>query len=138
MTRVLQAVNAGLNRARVEHDSTDDVVAKRVPKFQYGIIVSALRKFEHSFSHYYRQLFQVHPHSRARDIYAFASLEAVKGAVQIRDRLGLPIVGFDLAGEEAGFPAEHHLEAFDYAHRHFLKKTVHAGEIGRASCRERV
>ena len=41
---------------------------------------------------------------------------------------GLPIVGFDLAGEEAGFPAIHHKEAFQYAHRHFLRKTVHAGE----------
>ncbi|MEE2777584.1 MAG: hypothetical protein VYE73_12590 [Acidobacteriota bacterium] len=38
------------------------------------------------------------------------------------------MVGFDLAGAEAGNPAVDHVEAFDFAHRHFLKKTVHAGE----------
>jgi adenosine deaminase len=37
-------------------------------------------------------------------------------------------VGFDLAGLEDGFPARDHRAAYEYAHRHFLKKTVHAGE----------
>ena len=37
-------------------------------------------------------------------------------------------MGFDLAGEEAGYPANDHANAFEYAHRNFLKKTVHAGE----------
>ena len=34
----------------------------------------------------------------------------------------------DLAGEEAGYPASAHKDAFDLAHKHFLKRTVHAGE----------
>jgi adenosine deaminase len=38
------------------------------------------------------------------------------------------VVGFDLAGEEQGYPASAHKEAFEYAHKHFLKRTVHAGE----------
>ena len=57
-----------------------------------------------------------------------ASLELVRAAIYARDTHGLPVVGFDLAGEEAGYPAEDHQLAFDYAHKNFLKKTVHAGE----------
>ena len=45
-----------------------------------------------------------------------------------RDTLGLQVVGFDLAGEEAGYPASAHKDAFELAHKHFLKRTVHAGE----------
>jgi adenosine deaminase len=57
-----------------------------------------------------------------------ASLELARAAVIARDEYGLPVVGFDLAGEEAGYPADDHAEAFQVAHRNFLKKTVHAGE----------
>jgi adenosine deaminase len=49
-------------------------------------------------------------------------------AVALRDDEGLPVVGFDLAGEESGFPAAYHTSAYQYAHSHFLKTTVHAGE----------
>lgn len=38
------------------------------------------------------------------------------------------VVGFDLAGPEAGHPPEHHKEAFDIAARGGLAVTVHAGE----------
>jgi hypothetical protein len=38
------------------------------------------------------------------------------------------VVGFDLAGQERGFPAKDHAEAYQLAHDHFLGKTVHAGE----------
>jgi adenosine deaminase len=37
-------------------------------------------------------------------------------------------VGFDLAGEEAGHPANHHLAAFQLAKRKNFSITVHAGE----------
>ena len=40
----------------------------------------------------------------------------------------LPVVGFDLAGEEAGYPAADHLAAYRYVHKHFIRKTVHSGE----------
>lgn len=46
----------------------------------------------------------------------------------MRDEHGLPIVGFDLAGEEKGYPASYHTKAYQYAHSHFMRKTVHAGE----------
>jgi adenosine deaminase len=55
-------------------------------------------------------------------------MSLARAVVDARDRLGLPVVGFDLAGAEAGHPASDHIEAYDFCHRHFLKKTVHAGE----------
>ena len=38
------------------------------------------------------------------------------------------MTGFDLAGPEAGWPAGDHNEAYQYAHKNFMMKTVHAGE----------
>jgi adenosine deaminase len=38
------------------------------------------------------------------------------------------VVGFDIAGAEAGFPASKHKVAFDYLANEFMPVTVHAGE----------
>jgi adenosine deaminase len=38
------------------------------------------------------------------------------------------VVGFDLAGEEAGFPAKEHLRAFQFLKRSNFAITIHAGE----------
>jgi adenosine deaminase len=69
-----------------------------------------------------------HRYSPPKDVYPLASLELARAAVKARDERGLPVVGFDLAGEEAGYPAGVHHEAYAFCHRNFLKKTVHAGE----------
>ena len=53
------------------------------------------------------------------------SLEMARLAVANRDR---GVVGFDIAGEEAGYPAEKHLEAFQLCHRENFSITIHAGE----------
>jgi adenosine deaminase len=53
------------------------------------------------------------------------SLELARLAVDYKDR---GVVGFDLAGGEAGNPAERHKAAFDYAFEHGLPCTCHAGE----------
>ena len=50
----------------------------------------------------------VHAHSERKWVFSLASMELVRAAVEARDRLGLPIVGFDLAGAEAGYPAGDH------------------------------
>jgi adenosine deaminase len=63
-----------------------------------------------------------------REVIRQAAVDLVHAAVRVRDDYNLPIVGFDLAGQENGYPAGVHWEAYDYAHRNFLKKTVHAGE----------
>ena len=38
------------------------------------------------------------------------------------------VVGFDIAGAEAGYPPSRHLDAFDYLHRENFHVTIHAGE----------
>ena len=38
------------------------------------------------------------------------------------------VVGFDIAGNEAGFPIDNHIEAFKYAHHLHIPCTAHAGE----------
>ncbi len=128
MADVLRAVNRGLKRAQLEYNTRPEVVSQGVPRFEYGIITSAMRKFEPNYSAYYADFFNIHQYAKPRDIYPMASLELARAAVKLRDKEGLPIVGFDLAGEEAGYPAEHHWQAFEFAQKNFLKKTVHAGE----------
>ena len=53
------------------------------------------------------------------------SLEAARAAVRWQ-RAG--VVGFDIAGPEAGFPASDHREAFELARSAGLGITIHAGE----------
>ena len=45
----------------------------------------------------------------------------------VRHRRG-SVVGFDIAGAEAGFPPSRHQAAFDYLHRENFPFTIHAGE----------
>ena len=125
---VLKAVNRGLKRAQDEFNARAAVKDGTEPTFRYGIIVCAMRMFRRNFSEYFRALMSAHHHAPAKEIYGLASLELARAAVRARDEFGLPVVGFDLAGEEAGYPAGDHAAAFEFAHKHFLKKTVHAGE----------
>jgi adenosine deaminase len=46
-------------------------------------------------------------------------------AVDFRER---GVVGFDLAGEEGGFPPKKHVDAFHYIQRQNFNITIHAGE----------
>lgn len=126
--QVITAVDRGLRHARDTFNRRPSVVAGQEPPFEYGIICCAMRMFTGGFSQYYGTLIAAHPYTRHKELYAMASIDLARAAVEARDGHGLQVVGFDLAGEEAGYPASDHKPAFDYAHRHFLKKTVHAGE----------
>jgi adenosine deaminase len=53
------------------------------------------------------------------------SLEMAELAVDFRAR---GVVGFDLAGEEGGYPAKKHVDAFHYIQRENFNITIHAGE----------
>lgn len=53
------------------------------------------------------------------------SLEMAELAVDFRSR---GVVGFDLAGEEGGFPPKKHVDAFHYIQRQNFNITIHAGE----------
>jgi adenosine deaminase len=56
---------------------------------------------------------------------AARSLEIAECAVRWRDQ---GVVGFDIAGAEAGFPPTRHLDAFQYVQRENFHTTIHAGE----------
>ena len=128
MEAILQAANRGLARAKAEFNGRAEVRSGALPPFEYGVIVCAMRMFGGGFSPYYEEFFNVHRYADPVEVHKLGAIEAARGAVKARDELGLPIVGFDIAGQEAGYPAERFREAYDYAHRHFMHKTVHAGE----------
>jgi adenosine deaminase len=56
---------------------------------------------------------------------AARSLEIAELAVRYRDQ---GVVGFDIAGAEAGSPPSRHLDAFQYVARENFHNTIHAGE----------
>lgn len=66
----------------------------------YGLIISAMRNMN-------------------------LSEEMAQLAVDFRDR---GVVGFDLAGEEGGYPPKKHVDAFHYIQRQNFNITIHAGE----------
>lgn len=128
MENVLRSVNRGLERARSEFNRRKEVASGAEPEFEYSIVVCALRYFEKGLCEYYDTILDVHRFTRPRSVFSLASRELAHAAVRIRKEYGLPIMGFDLAGREAGNPAVDHRNAYQYAHRNFLMKTVHAGE----------
>jgi adenosine deaminase len=87
-------------------------------------VVDAVREgFEHGMAHaerpiVARQLLTAMRH-RAR------SMEIAQLVVAYRDA---GVVGFDIAGAEAGYPPTRHLDAFEYLQRENAHFTIHAGE----------
>ena len=57
--------------------------------------------------------------------HAARSREIAELAVSYRD---VGVVGFDIAGAEAGYPPTRHLDAFEYLQRENFHFTIHAGE----------
>ncbi|GAA5150359.1 adenosine deaminase [Pseudonocardia eucalypti] len=57
--------------------------------------------------------------------HAARSREIAELAVRYRDE---GVVGFDIAGAEAGFPPTRHLDAFEYLRQQNAHFTIHAGE----------
>ncbi|MFO7447739.1 MAG: adenosine deaminase [Ignavibacteriaceae bacterium] len=53
------------------------------------------------------------------------TLEIAELALNFRD---MGVVGFDLAGEEGGYPPKKHIEAFQFIQRANFNITIHAGE----------
>ncbi|HMP74084.1 MAG TPA: adenosine deaminase family protein [Kiritimatiellia bacterium] len=128
MEQVLRAVCKGADRAMNQHNRKPEVKRGDDIPCRYGLILCALRFFNEHMSPYYRNLFRVMPFATPKQVITAASLELARAAAHMAHHEGLPVVGFDLAGAEAGFPAGDHKAAFQYAHSHFIRKTVHAGE----------
>src|SRR5262245_45718503 len=57
--------------------------------------------------------------------HAARSMEIAELAVRYRDS---GVVGFDIAGAEAGYPPTRHIDAFEYLQRENFHFTIHAGE----------
>ncbi|WP_245523208.1 adenosine deaminase [Parasphaerochaeta coccoides] len=75
---------------------------RRVTGMEYGLIICAMRGQNPALSR-----------------------EAAELAIAFRDR---GVVGFDLAGDEAGNPPRKHLDAFQYIRNQNFNLTIHAGE----------
>lgn len=128
LEQVVRACCDGLDRAKREHNRSPAVKAGHDIPFDFGVILCALRFFHTGMSPYYSKLFDVMPYAPPKQVFAAASLELARATAHMVRDLGLPVVAFDLAGAEAGFPAGDHKAAFQQAHRAFIRKTVHAGE----------
>ena len=128
MEQALRAVNRGLRRAARAFNRRPTVKNGKEPAFHYGIIVCAMRYFEEDFSKSFGRFIRAHNYAPRNKIFAMASLELARASVHLVKEEGLPIVGFDLAGREKGYPASDHRRAYQVVHDNFLGKTVHAGE----------
>jgi adenosine deaminase len=124
---VVRAVAAGLAAGAKAHNTSKAVKAGEDVPFHYGMILCAMRRFKKGMSPYYADMLRLMEHAPKDEVYAAASLELARAGVELSQE-GLPVVGFDLAGEEAGYPPADHWAAYQYAHNHFVRKTVHAGE----------
>ena len=124
----VRAVARGLQRAQREHNTSASVKKGKELEFYFGIIACAMRNFNKFMSPYYAALIGTLTQASKSEIVGIASLELAKMVVKMVREENLPIVGFDLAGEEAGYPAADHVAAYRYVHKHFIRKTVHSGE----------
>ncbi|MDP3542691.1 MAG: adenosine deaminase family protein [Elusimicrobiota bacterium] len=124
---VVRAVAAGLAAGAKAHNNSKAVKSGEDVPFHFGMILCAMRRFKKGMSPYYADMLRLMEHAPKDEVYAAASLELARAGVELAQE-GLPVVGFDLAGEEAGYPPADHWAAYQYAHNHFVRKTVHAGE----------
>ena len=107
LEQVVRAVSRGLERAQRAHNHSAPVRRGEDVPFHFGIIACALRFFVPAMSPYYERLFHVLSYAPPKQVFAAASTELARAAVRLVREQGLPIVGFDLAGAEAGFPDDH-------------------------------
>jgi adenosine deaminase len=129
MENILQATHRGFERAKKEYNNSAAVTQLGRPEFHYGIISCAMRKFgPKGYSPFYSRFFKMMEYSREMEVIAEAALQMVKAVVKVRDEMGIPVVGIDLAGQEEGYPPSKFKDVYAYAHKHFMHKTVHAGE----------
>ena len=123
--QVMAAVDRGLRRKKKEFNAS---IKDGQPEFEYGIIVCAMRYFNRHFSPLYKSFVELHRFSSEREIIQYASTELARAVVELRRNSDIQIVAFDLAGSEHGYPASAHQQSYEYIHKNFINKTVHAGE----------
>lgn len=124
---IVRSVNDGLKQAADEYNEQQEVKAGQEPSYAYGIILCGMRMINENMGDYYRYLYELHVGMDLQNLSAMASMEVAK-LVEMSIEDGLPVVGFDLAGREDGFPAETHKEAYLYCYERGIGTTCHAGE----------
>lgn len=58
----------------------------------------------------------------------YSEKQSLKTVKLVEEFSGTHVVGFDIAADEAGFPIDNHISAFEYANEKNLNITAHAGE----------
>ena len=58
----------------------------------------------------------------------YSAAQSMETILLVEQFAGTPVVGFDIAGDEAGFPLAGHVAAFEYARTRNIPCTAHAGE----------
>ena len=124
---IVTSVNDGLKQAADEFNARPEIVSGKEPEFKYGMILCAMRMINQHMGDYFRYLYELHVGADLQNLSAMASMEVAKLCFMCMEE-GLPVVGFDLAGREDGFPAEVHKEAFIYCYERGIGTTCHAGE----------
>lgn len=124
---IVAAINKGLERAAKQYNDLDAVKSGAEPEYKYGIILCAMRMINEHMGDYFKKLFDLHVGSDLQNLSSMASMEVAKLVYQCQEA-GMPVVGFDLAGREDGFPADAHRKAFLYCYERGINSTCHAGE----------
>ncbi len=125
---VMNSCWIGFERAKNEFNNRPEILNGEEPSFNYGIIVCAMRFCDERFSPFFASFFKNHKYSDSLETINLVSQELAKATTKMIKKTNIPIVGFDLAGAEKGYPAHNHIQSYDIVHRNFLSKTVHAGE----------
>jgi adenosine deaminase len=129
METVMVAANKGFEKAKKEFNNSKAVLEGEKPSFNYGIISCAMRKFgPKGYSPYYSSFFKIMEFSKEMEVIGEAALQMAKAVIKLRDEKDIPIVSIDLAGQEDGYPPGKFKDIYDYVHKNFMHKTVHAGE----------
>jgi adenosine deaminase len=58
----------------------------------------------------------------------YSERQSMETVELVKKFIGTHVVGFDIAADEAGFPIDNHIKAFEYANQNEIKCTAHAGE----------
>lgn len=124
---IVGAVNEGLAEAAKKMNDAPAIQAGKEPEYKYGILLCAMRMINENMGDYYKYLYNLHVGKDLQNLASMASYEVAVLANECRER-GLPVVGFDLAGREDGFPAEVHRKAFLFCYDRGILATCHAGE----------
>ncbi|MCJ8345935.1 adenosine deaminase family protein [bacterium] len=124
---IVEAISEGIQKAADEYNECPEIKSGNEPEFKFGLILCAMRMINENMGDYFKYLYELHVGMDLQNLSAMASMEVAKLTSMARDE-GYPVVGFDLAGREDGFPAEVHREAYLYCYERGIGTTCHAGE----------